>query len=76
MHCRRLAAAVAWSYRRSGTPLAVLCGVLIVPGMLLPYTAQSFGEPLAVAAFGALVLAALRCDQVSKLLASPVSWPL
>jgi hypothetical protein len=54
-----------WSYRRAGTGLAVVALFLLVPGMLTAYTAQSFGEPLAAAAFGLVVLCALRRDRPS-----------
>jgi hypothetical protein len=64
-----VATVVVWSYRRSGTALAVLAGLLLIPGMLLPYAGQSFGEPLAVAAFCLVALTALRRDKVSPYLA-------
>jgi hypothetical protein len=54
-----------WCYRRCGTPLAVVGGLLLIPGMLVAYTAQTFGEPLAVAAFGGACIAALRTDRMS-----------
>jgi hypothetical protein len=54
-----------WCRRRGGVGLAVVAGLLLIPGMLIPYTAQAFGEPLAVAAFGGLCLAALRRDRTS-----------
>lgn len=54
-----------WAHRRAGLPLAVIAGLLMIPGMLLTYANQSFAEPLATAAFGGLVLAALRVDRSS-----------
>ncbi len=58
-----------WAYVRAGLPLAVLAGLLLIPGMLIPYAIQSFGEPLATAAFGGLCLAGLRRDRTSPWLA-------
>jgi hypothetical protein len=60
---------VVWSYRRRGLVLAVLAGVLLVPGMLLPYAGQSFGEPLGIVAFGLVALTGLRKDKLSPFLA-------
>jgi hypothetical protein len=59
------AVVLRWCHRRGGVSLAVLGGLLLIPGMLIPYTAQSFGEPLATAAFGCMCLAALRTDRTS-----------
>lgn len=61
-----ISATVAWAHRRAGLPLAVIGGLLMTCGMLLTYSAQSFGEALAAAAFGGLSLAALRKDRVSR----------
>lgn len=47
-----------WSYRRGGIPLATLAMLLLVPGLLLAYAGQSFGEALAAVAFGSAVLSA------------------
>ncbi len=58
-----------WSYRRAGRTLAILAGLLLIPGMLIPYSIQSFGEPLATVAFGGVVLAGLRRDRTSPWLA-------
>jgi hypothetical protein len=60
---------VRWAHGRGGLPFAVLIGLVLIPGMLIPYTAQSFGEPLAAAAFGLLCVAALRRDAASIWLA-------
>jgi hypothetical protein len=57
-----------WSYRRGGLSLAVVAGLLLLPGMLLAYSVQTLGEPLAAVAFIAVVLAALRPDSVSRFL--------
>jgi len=59
------AAVLRWCHRRGGVPLAVVGGLLIIPGMLIAYSGQSFGEPLAAAAFGGMCLAALRRDRGS-----------
>jgi hypothetical protein len=57
--------ALAWTYRRAGTPLTVVVGLFLIPGLLVPYVAQTFAEPLAFVAFGVVTLAALRRDAVS-----------
>lgn len=59
---------VGWAYRRGGTRLAVVAGLLFVPGMLVAYAVQTFGEPLYAAAMTVLVLASLRSDKVSPFL--------
>ncbi|MET3805394.1 hypothetical protein ABIB25_002395 [Nakamurella sp. UYEF19] len=61
-----IAVTVVWAHRRAGLPLAVIGGLLMACGMLLTYSAQSFGEALAAAAFGGLSLSALRKDRVSR----------
>jgi hypothetical protein len=54
-----------WCYHRAGLRLAVLCGLLLAPGMLIPYSGQTLAEPLAAAALCGTVLAAARRDRVS-----------
>lgn len=63
-----LGVAILWCYRRSGTPLAVVGGLLLIPGMLVAYSVQTFSEPLAAAFFVCLVVCALRRDRVSPYL--------
>ena len=57
-----------WGYRRGGLPLAVVATFILVPGMLVAYANQAFGEALSGVAFGTVVLVALRPDRVSRLL--------
>lgn len=64
-----LIVALRWAYLRSGPALTVAGGLLLVPGLLIAYSVQSLSEPLAAAAFIGLVVAGLRRDRVSHLLA-------
>jgi len=59
-------AVIRYAYVRGGHALAVAAGLLAIPGMLIGYTASSFGEPLACAVFVGLVLAGLRRDRASS----------
>jgi hypothetical protein len=63
-----IALVIRWFYRRSATGGAVICGLLLVPGMLIAYSVQTFSELLAAAVFMGLVISGLRSDRVSPYL--------
>lgn len=63
-----LGVVLLWCYRRSGILLAVVGGLLLIPGMLLAYSVQTFSEPLAAAFFMSLVVCALSRHRVSPYL--------
>lgn len=59
---------IRWFYRRSGQGGAVVAGLVLVPGMLIAYSVQTFSELLAAAVLMSLVIAGLRADRASPYL--------
>jgi hypothetical protein len=58
-----LVALVAMIYRRYGLPIAVLFALLSVPGLLIPYAFQSFGEPLAAVVMAGICVCGLSHER-------------
>ena len=59
---------IRWFYRQTGQGGAVVAGLVLVPGMLVAYSVQTFSELLAAAVMMALVISGLRADRVSPYL--------